>query len=58
MQKSKRTIKTTRRVGWRSLLKKDLTGPILLEITGKATNQEFALRFCTWKLAQFGWEAA
>src|SRR5258706_15835733 len=31
MQRSKRTNKTTHRSEWRSLLKKDLTGPTLLE---------------------------
>src|SRR5216683_6519707 len=35
MQRSKRTNKTTHRSEWRSLLKKDLTGPTLLEMSGK-----------------------
>jgi hypothetical protein len=33
MQQSKRTRKTTLRSEWRSVLKKDLTGPTLLEIS-------------------------
>jgi hypothetical protein len=34
MQRSKRTNKTTHRNEWRSVLKKDLTGPTLLEMCG------------------------
>jgi hypothetical protein len=40
MQRSKRTNKTTHRSEWRSLLKKDLTGPTLLEMSGFGVYQE------------------
>src|SRR5260370_30449092 len=39
MQRSKRTNKTTHRSEWRSLLKKDLTGPTLLEMSGNPATQ-------------------
>jgi hypothetical protein len=35
-----KATKTTPEVGRRSLLKKDLTGPTLLEMSGKSVNQE------------------
>src|SRR6266478_370628 len=38
MQRSKRTNKTTHRSEWRSLLKKNLTGPTLLEMSGNRTT--------------------
>ena len=42
MQGSKKNEqkKTTHRSEWRSLLKKDLTGPTLLEMSGNATYRE------------------
>ena len=36
----RRTRKTTLRSGWTSALKKDLTGPTLLEMSGLRVNQE------------------
>jgi hypothetical protein len=43
-----RTTKTTLRSGWKGLLKNDLTGPTLLEITGFPTNREL------WNAFRFG----
>ena len=40
MQRSKRTNQTTHRSEWRSLLKKDLTGPTLLEMSGNPTYRD------------------
>jgi len=40
MKRSKRTNKTTHRSEWRSLLKKDLTGPTLLEMSGSPTYRD------------------
>jgi hypothetical protein len=41
----KETTKTTLRSGWRGVVKNDLTGPTLLEISDKPTSQELAERF-------------
>jgi hypothetical protein len=42
MQRVKRTNKTTHRSEWRSVLKKSLTEPALLEMSGYPTYQELA----------------
>jgi hypothetical protein len=39
-----RTNKTTLKSEWRSALKKRLTEPALLEMSGKATTQELSCR--------------
>jgi hypothetical protein len=44
MQALKKTNKTTHRSEWRSLLKKDLTGPTLLEMSGKRSIRHLELR--------------
>ena len=41
---SKETRKTTLRSEWRSALKKNLTEPALLEMSGKATHRPLAAR--------------
>jgi len=38
----KETTKTTLRSGWRGVVKNDLTGPTLLEISDNATYQALA----------------
>src|ERR1700746_2582754 len=43
MKRSKRTNKTTHRSEWRSLLKKDLTGPTLLEMYGNRVNRDLEI---------------
>jgi hypothetical protein len=49
MQALKKTNKTTPRSEWRSVLKKSLTEPTLLEMSGNPTNQELRLR---WPLSR------
>jgi hypothetical protein len=52
MQGSKKNEqkKTTHRSEGRSLLKKDLTGPTLLEMSGNATNQELTAFRLDWTI--------
>jgi hypothetical protein len=49
-----RTTKTTLRSERSSVLKNDLTGPTLLEMSGYATNQELKIAEQI-RLKQFGW---
>ena len=42
MKRSKKTNKTTLRSEWRSVLKKSLTEPTLLEMSGNPTYQDLA----------------
>jgi hypothetical protein len=43
MQRSKKTKEDGLRSEWRSVLKKDLTGPTLLEMSGYRVNQDLEL---------------
>ena len=45
MERLTKTNKTTLQSEWTSALKKDLTGPTLLEISGNATNQGLTTNF-------------
>jgi hypothetical protein len=48
MQALKKTNKTTPRSEWRSVLKKSLTEPTLLEMSGNGVNQDLEIYICVF----------